>query len=119
MFHKLGIVLAATTIAFGAASFQTTASARGFGGGGHFGGGGAHFGGGGARFGGGVARFGGGVARFGGGGGYYGRRYYGGRQFGYGVGALGLGLGLGGYAYSNCYVWTPYGYVNQCGYGYY
>jgi hypothetical protein len=121
MFHKLGIVLAATTIAFGAASFQTSASARGFGGGGHFGGGGAHFGGGGARFGGGVARFGGGVARFSGGGGYYGRRYYGGRQFGYGVGALGLGLGLGylGYAYSNCYVWTPYGYVNQCGYGYY
>ena len=62
-------------------------------------------------------RFGGGVARFGGGGGYYGRRYYGGRQFGYGVGAL--GLGYLGYAYSNCYVWTPYGYVNQCGYGYY
>jgi hypothetical protein len=113
MFQKLAIALAATTIAFGAPSFQTTASARGFGGGGHFGGGGAHFGGG-------VARFGGGVARFGGGPGYYGGRYYGGRQFGYGVGALGLGVGLGylGYGYSNCYVWTPYGYVNQCGYGY-
>jgi hypothetical protein len=81
MFQKLAIALAATTIAFGAPSFQTTASARGFGGGGHFGGGGAHFGGGGVRFGGGVARFGGGVARFGGGPGYYGGRYYGGRQF--------------------------------------
>jgi hypothetical protein len=124
MFHKLAIALAATTIAFGAASFQTTASARGFGGGGHFGGGGAHFGGGarfgGAGFGGGVARFGGGVARFGGGRGYYGGRYYGARRFGYSVGALGLGLGLGylGYGYSNCYVLTPYGYVDQCGYGY-
>jgi hypothetical protein len=113
MFQKLAIALAMTTIAFGAPSFQTTASARGFGGGGHFGGGGAHFGGG-------VARFGGGLARFGGGPGYYGGRYYGGRRFGYGVGALGLGVGLGylGYGYSDCYVLTPYGYVNQCGYGY-
>ena len=31
MFQKLAIALAATTIAFGAPSFQTTASARGFG----------------------------------------------------------------------------------------
>ncbi len=116
MFQKLAIAVVATTIAFGAASFQNTASARGFGGGGHFGGGGAHFGGGGARFGGGVAHFGGGVARFGGGRGYYGGRYYGGRGFGCGVG--GLGWGCWGYGYSNCYVWTPYGYVNQCGYGY-
>jgi hypothetical protein len=120
MFQKLAIALATTTIAFCAPSFQTAASARGLGGGGHFGAGGAHFGGGGVRYGGGVARFGGGVARFDGGRGYYGGRYYGGRRFGYGVGALGLGIGLGylEYGYSNCYVWTPYGCVNQCGYGY-
>jgi hypothetical protein len=38
------------------------------------------------------------------------------RRYAYGLGALGLlGAGL---AYNSCYVWTPYGYVNQCGYGY-
>jgi hypothetical protein len=124
MFRKLAIVLAATTIAFGVALTPTGALARGFGGGAHFGGGGGggmRFGGSGMRFGGGVARFGGlrsygGVAR--GYGGYYGGRryYYGGRRFAYGLGALGLlGAGL---AYNSCYVWTPYGYVNECGYGY-
>jgi hypothetical protein len=123
MFRKLAIALAATTIAFGVASTPTGALARGFGGGAHFGGGGMHFGGGGARFGGGVARFGGlrsygPVAR--GYGGYYGGRsyYYGGRRFGYGLGALGLlGAGLA-YNYTSCYVWTPYGYINECGYSY-
>jgi hypothetical protein len=122
LFRKLAIALAATTIALGVASTSTGAFARGFGGGAHFGGGGGmRFGGGGMRFGGGVARFGGirsygGVAR--GYGGYYGgqRYYYGGRRFAYGLGALGLlGAGL---AYNSCYVWTPYGYVNECGYGY-
>jgi hypothetical protein len=51
---------------------------------------------------------------------YYGGRsyYYGGRRFGYGLGALGLlGAGLA-YNYTSCYVWTPYGYVNECGYTY-
>jgi hypothetical protein len=75
------------------------------------------------RFGGGAMRFGSG-ARVGGlrygsiARGYGGRRYYyGGRRFAYGLGALGiLGAGL---AYNSCYVWTPYGWVNQCGYGYY
>jgi hypothetical protein len=132
MFRKLAIALAATTIALGAASTPTGALARGFGGGAHFGGGGVHFGGGGARFGGGVARFGGGGARLGGwrfgglrsygpvardyGRCYGGRRYYGGRRFAYGLGALGLlGAGL---AYNSCYVWTPYGWINERGYGY-
>jgi hypothetical protein len=114
MFGKLAIALAATTIVFGVASTPTDALARGFGGG-------AHFGGGGARFGGGVARFGG-LRSFGpvarGYGGYYGgrRSYYGGRRFAYGaLGLLGAGLA---YNYTSCYVWTPYGYVNECGYGY-
>jgi hypothetical protein len=116
--HKLAIALAATTMALGVASTPTDALARGFGGGAHFSGGGAHFG----R----VARFGGGAARFGGfrsfgpvargyGGYYGGRNYYGGRRFAYGLGALGLvGAGL---AYNSCYAWTPYGWINQCGYG--
>jgi hypothetical protein len=119
MIRKLAVALAATTIAVGLASTPTGAWARGFGGGAHFGGGGAHFGGG-ARFGGGVARFGGfrsyPVAR--GYGGYYGgRNYYGVRRFAYGLGALGI-LGAGLAYNNNCSAWTPYGWIDQCGYGY-
>jgi hypothetical protein len=41
---------------------------------------------------------------------------YGGRRFAYGLGALGLlGAGL---AYNSCYVWTQYGWIDECGYGY-
>jgi hypothetical protein len=118
---KLGALATAAVIAVGMCSLSTDASAA-RGGGGHFGGGGAHFGGGGA------AHFGGGVAHFGGArvagnvGGWNGNRYayrgYGYRRFGYG----GLGYGWGGLAgyptYASCYVWTPLGYVNECGYNY-
>jgi hypothetical protein len=123
---KLGVVVAAATIAVGMFSLSTAASARV---GGRMGGGGAaHFGGG-AHFRGGMANFGGGL-RFGGarfaknGGAWNGYRGYGyGRYGGYGWDRFGLGLGLAGLglgypAYASCYAWTPLGYVNQCGYDY-
>jgi hypothetical protein len=103
MLHKLAIALAATTIACGVAAMPTIALARG-----HGGGGGAHFGGGAAHFGGGAAHFGGGRTM---GHGFVGRGY--GRGYGYG----GFGYGYP-YTYSSCWVWTPLGYVNECGYGY-
>jgi len=126
---KLGALAAAATIAVGICSLSTDASARV--GGGHMGGGGgAHFGGGGAHFRGGMANFGSG-ARFGGArfarnvggwngyrGGYRSYGDYGARRYGLGGFGLGVGLGAGYSAYASCYVWTPLGYVNQCGYDY-
>jgi hypothetical protein len=111
---KFSALATAAVIAVGMCSLSTDASAA-RGGGAHFGGGGAaHFGGGAAHFGG--ARVAGNV------GGWNGNRYayrgYGYRRFGYG----GLGYGWGGLAgypaYASCYVWTPLGYVNECGYNY-
>ncbi len=102
---KIGALTTAAVIALGMCTLSTDASAARVGG--------AHFGGG-ARMGGGVAHFGGprvtgnfGVWR--------GNRGFGFRRFG-GVGWSG---GLAGYpAYASCYVWTPLGFVNQCGYDY-
>jgi hypothetical protein len=119
---KLGAMVTAAVIGVGMCSLPTDASARG---GAHFGGGGARMGGA-AHFagGGGGAHFSGGVAHFGGprvaanvGGWDRGYRGYGVRRYGYGG-----GYALGGWsdypAYASCYVWTPLGYVNQCGYDY-
>ena len=130
---RLGTLAAAAVIAIGMCSLSTEAfAARG--GAAHFGGGGARMAGGGARMmGGGGARMGaatlgGGVAHFGGPrvagsvGAWRGPYRYGFRRYGYGGLGLGLGLGLGGWAgsgpYASCYVWTPQGYINECGYGY-
>jgi hypothetical protein len=108
---KLGALTTAAAIAVGMCSLSTDASAAR---------GGAHFGGGGARIG--AAHFGGGVAHFGGPrvAGNVGRwndhRGYGFRRYEYG---LGYGRGGRSYpAYASCYVWTPLGYVNECGYIY-
>jgi hypothetical protein len=111
---KLGTLAAAAVIAM--CSFSTDASAAR--------GGVAHFGGGGARIAG-ATHFNGGVAHFrgprvaGNVGGWNGYRRYGFRRDGYG----GLGYGWSGwgypaYAYAGCYVWTPLGYMNECGYDY-
>jgi hypothetical protein len=101
---------------------------RGGGGGGHMGGmGGAHFAGGMGGFAGGMgtAHFRG-MANVGGvygghfaGNGYrgYGYRGYRCSRYGY-YGGRGFGLGFGYQAYSSCYVWTPLGYINECGYDY-
>lgn len=121
---KLGALATAAVIAVGMCALSTDASAA-RGGGAHFGGGGAHMGGAAHFGGGGVAHFGGGMAHFGGGrvagnvgSNRYGYRGYGYRRYGYG----GLGYGFGGWtgypAYASCYVWTPLGYVNECGYDY-
>jgi hypothetical protein len=115
---KLGALTTAAVIAVGMCSLPTDASAAR--GGAHFGGGhmggAAHFGGG-ARFGGGVAHFGGPRVAGNIGGWDRGYRGYGVRRYGYGG-----GYALGGWsdnpAYASCYIWTPLGYVNQCGYGY-
>jgi hypothetical protein len=111
---KFGALATAAIVAVGICSLSTDASAA-RGGRGHFGGGvAAHFGGSVAHFGG--ARVAGNV------GGWNGNRYayrgYGYRRFGYG--GLGYRWGsLAGYpAYASCYVWTPLGYVNECGYDY-
>jgi hypothetical protein len=113
---KLGALATAAVIAVGMCALSTDASAA-RGGGAHFGGGGAHMGSA-AHFGGGVAHFGGGrvAGNVGGWNGYrgYGYRGYGNRGYGYGA----LGYGWGAPAYASCYVWTPLGYVNQCGYDY-
>lgn len=122
---RLGTLAAAAVIAIGMCSLSTDAfAARG--GAAHFGGGGARTAGGGAAriFGGGGAR----VAHFGGPrvagsvGTWRGPSRYGFRRYGYGGLGLGLGLGFGGWAgsgpYASCYVWTPQGYINECGYGY-
>jgi hypothetical protein len=105
---KLGALTAAAVIAAGICSLPTDASAAR---------GGAHFGGGGARMGS-AAHFRGGGAHFdrarvagnvGGWNGYRGYGYGGGYAWGR----------LSGYpAYTSCYVWTPLGYVNECGYDY-
>jgi hypothetical protein len=118
---KLGAMATAAVIAVGMCSLSTDAFAARAGGG-H--GGGGHMGGmGGGRMGGmGGAHFAGGTANMGG-------RYYGGRVagngyrgYGYGRygydGGVGYGLGWGYPAYTSCYVWTPLGYVNECGYDY-
>jgi hypothetical protein len=99
---KLSALATAAVIAVGMCTLPTDASAA-RGGVAHFGGGAAHFGG---------ARIAGNV------GGWHGYRGYGYRRYGYG----GLGYGWGGWAgypaYASCYVWTPLGYVNECGYNY-
>jgi hypothetical protein len=73
----------------------------------------------------GVAHFGGGAAHFGGAriagnvGGWHGYRGYGFRGPGYyAPGYSWSGWGYPAYAYASCYVWTPLGYVNECGYDY-
>jgi hypothetical protein len=92
---KLSALATAAVIAVGMCALSTDASAAR--------GGVAHFGG---------ARIAGNV------GGWHGYRGYGYRRYGYG----GLGYGWGGWAgypaYASCYVWTPLGYVNECGYNY-
>jgi hypothetical protein len=102
---KLGALATAAVIAVGMGSLSTDAlAARG--GAAHFGGGAAHFGG---------ARIAGNV------GGWHGYRGYGFRRFGYYTPRYRWG-GSGGWAgypaYASCYVWTPLGYVNECGYNY-
>lgn len=111
---KFGALATAAAIAVGMCALSTDASmARG---------GGAHFGGGGANIGG-AAHFGGGVAHFGGArvagnvGGWHGYRGYGYRRYGYTPG-YSWGGWAGYPAYASCYVWTPLGYVNECGYDY-
>jgi hypothetical protein len=122
-----GAFLAISLAVLGAGSALAAHGGGGHGGGGHGGGGhggGGHMGGmGGGRMGGmGGAHFAGGTANMGG-------RYYGGRVagngyrgYGYGRygydGGVGYGLGWGYPAYTSCYVWTPLGYVNECGYDY-
>jgi hypothetical protein len=102
---KLGALATAAVIAVGMCSLSTDASAAR--------GGAAHFGGGGVRTGGGVAHFSG-PRVVGGWDGYRGYRSYGYNGLGYGWG----GWGYPTYSYASCYVWTPLGYVNECGYNY-
>jgi hypothetical protein len=102
---KLGALATASVVAVGMCALSTDASAaRGVA---HFGGHVAHFGG---------PRVAGNVGGWDGGYRGYGFRRYGYYAPGYSWG--GAGWGYPAYAYASCYVWTPLGYVNECGYNY-